>query len=177
VRQSTPLVLTLASSEATRAAGRRLGQVLRAIGGAPLLVGLTGELGAGKTTFVTGVLAAFGVPGPVRSPTYTLVEPYESANRRIYHLDLYRLVEPAELEALAVRDLFEPDAVLLVEWVERGRGVLPEPDLTISLSYAPESPQAADSRVMKLSAGSESGWRVVDFVRADSTREKGSVSP
>lgn len=176
MRQSTPLVLTLASSAATRAAGRRLGHVLREMEGTPLLVGLTGELGTGKTTFVTGLLAAFGVRGPVRSPTYTLVEPYQTVHRRIYHLDLYRLVEAAELETLAVRDLFEPDAVLLVEWPERGRGVLPEPDITVSLSYAPELPRAADSRVMEVSAGSDSGRRVLAILRADLAHEKGSVS-
>jgi len=108
-------------------------------------------LGAGKTTFVGGLLRAMGVVGPVRSPTYTLIEVYElhEVNRSVSHLDLYRLADARELEMLAPRDLLEPRAVLLVEWAERGGNALPVPDLEITFGYP--GPQAnTDTRVIKV---------------------------
>ncbi|MCO6441412.1 MAG: tRNA (adenosine(37)-N6)-threonylcarbamoyltransferase complex ATPase subunit type 1 TsaE [Nitrococcus mobilis] len=97
-------------------------------------IDLTGELGAGKTTLVRGLLRALGYSGPVRSPTYTLIEPYQVADRRLYHLDLYRLSDPEELEYIGLRDLLGESAVLLVEWPERGGPALPTADLVIALS-------------------------------------------
>ena len=95
---------------------------------------LQGELGAGKTTFVRGVLRGLGYRGIVKSPTYTLVEYYRIAGRDIYHLDLYRLEAAAELDDIGSRDYFDGLALCLVEWPERGRDCLPVPDLLIHIA-------------------------------------------
>ena len=142
-----------------RAVGRALGDVVSAAAsGAAFVVTLQGELGAGKTTLVGGVLAALGIPGPARSPTYTLIEPYETPQLRLFHLDLYRLADPQEVEALGIRDLLEPDAVLLIEWPERGAGALPPADLAIAIRYASVE---ADGRELALTASSPAGARTL----------------
>ena len=95
---------------------------------------LSGELGAGKTTFARGFLQALNAPQPIRSPSYTLVETYELAGLTAVHLDLYRLSDASELEALGLRELAAPGYLWLIEWPERGAGRLPAPDLEIVLS-------------------------------------------
>ena len=132
------LELALPDEAATRA----LGAALAAAGPWGLCVHLAGELGAGKTTLARGLLRALGVAGPVRSPTFTLVEPYATPQGEVHHLDLYRLADPEELEFLGVRELGGPGRLLLVEWPERGAGVLPAPDLRIELGHAGEARRA-----------------------------------
>lgn len=130
--------------------GRQLAQASGGWGG----VYLEGDLGAGKTTLSRGVLRAFGHQGAVKSPTYTLVEPYEIGDVSVYHFDLYRLGDPEELDFLGVREYFGPHALCLVEWPVRGKGFLPPADITIKISHCPEG------RVIELEAFSEHGCDV-----------------
>jgi tRNA threonylcarbamoyladenosine biosynthesis protein TsaE len=119
----------LMDEEATVAAGAELGRLLQP----STILFLEGQLGAGKTTFTRGVLNAFGYSGAVKSPTYTLVEPYETQGGKLYHFDLYRLGDPEELAFMGIRDYFDEQAICLVEWPERGSGFLPPPDIQLEL--------------------------------------------
>lgn len=138
----TRAVVNLADEAATEALGAAL-QAYRPERGC---VHLIGDLGAGKTTLMRGFLRAAGHPGAVRSPTYTLVEPYAFGGRWVYHLDLYRLADPEELEFIGLRELVDT-GLLLVEWPLRGEGVLPAPDLSVRLEAMGAGRQAVLERL------------------------------
>ena len=139
--------LTLSDEDATLEFGSRLavatfrepnpGEDVIALGkGTPHLGGmiyLQGDLGAGKTTLTRGLMRAFGYTGAVKSPTYTLVEPYEFELCKIYHFDLYRLADPEEVAYLGTDEYFAPANLCLVEWAEKGAKWLPGADLVIDI--------------------------------------------
>lgn len=130
--------------------GRELAEVLTR--GTTLFI--QGELGAGKTTLCRGILRAMGVQGAVKSPTFTLVEPYETDRYQVFHFDLYRLGDPNELEYIGVDDYFGGKHLCLVEWPERGEGFLPDYDLRIKLSLVDHG------REVTIEAGTDKGRRI-----------------
>jgi len=152
-----PVTLTLADESATVALGRALAGALADLEPAIALHGfalwLSGDLGAGKTTLVRAVLRALGVAGPVKSPTFSLLEPYVVSSLNFYHFDFYRFSNPSEFDAAGFRELFGPGNVCLVEWPERAQARLPTPDLTVTLHVMD------DGRVARCVAVSKAGAR------------------
>ena len=138
---------------ATEAAGARLAPELR--GG--MVITVAGELGAGKTTLVRGCLRALGWEGPVKSPTYTLVEYYPFSSLYFYHFDFYRFADPSEWETAGLADCFRNDAACVVEWPERVGSLLPLPDLALTLAH----PAGREGRraPLALEAHTEAGER------------------
>lgn len=153
--ESTPLTygVHLTDAGATAAFGAVLAQAIRQSGSDALLVTLSGDLGAGKTSLVRGILRGFGHDGAVPSPTYALLEPYRFGDIRINHLDLYRLAGGDELEFLGWRDI--ESTIRLVEWPERVAGLAEQADLAVSMKLAGEG------RDLMLEAGGDPGRAVV----------------
>ena len=116
-----------------------------------MIVYLEGELGAGKTTLARGVLHALGVTDRVKSPTYTLVEPYTISSLYLYHFDFYRLKYPDEWVDAGLREHFNGAAICLVEWPEKAGGRLPAPDVKVAMTVA------GDGRSITVSANTEAG--------------------
>lgn len=151
--------LDLADEHATRQLGTQLASSLPSLSSQSVLVTLAGELGAGKTSLARALLRQLGVQGTVRSPTYTLVEPYETAAGRVHHLDLYRLAGAEVSERLGWRELRGQPGLILVEWPERGQGTLGPADLAISLQHTDQG------RHCQLEAGTELGLQWLTALR------------
>lgn len=142
------LTLRLPDEAATLALGADLARVV-----GPGLIRLQGELGAGKTCLVRGLLRGLGYQGRVKSPTYTLIEPYATQGLAVSHWDLYRLGSADELDALGLREHDRAQELLLVEWPERAGDRLDRFDLAIQMDYAPQG------RQVRLTPGSALGQR------------------
>lgn len=151
-----PETYRLQSEADTHCVGDCLGQALGSNGA---IVYLKGDLGAGKTTLSRGLIRGLGYQGAVKSPTYTLVEPYEYFDFPLYHFDLYRLTDPEEVEFLGVDEYFAPPAVCLIEWPGRGQGFLPAPDLVIRLEID------GKGRCLMVESASARGLEIADRLR------------
>lgn len=138
--------------------GAQLAAVIQATD-APILILLNGDLGAGKTTISRGILQGLGHSGAVKSPTYTLVEPYELATGKIFHFDLYRLIDPDELEHIGFSDYLSEAKLCIIEWPENGGSYIPMPDITVAIS------QYELGRQVTLSSNTKSGQQCIEQIR------------
>ena len=141
-----PVELTLNSFEQTEAFAARVASLVTS----PCSIALQGDLGAGKTTFARGFLQALGHKGNVKSPTYTILEPYQIGDITINHFDLYRLADPEELELIGAHEMFNEKTINLIEWPEQGKGWLPEMDLWIKIEHVVEGRHVVISGNTKL---------------------------
>ena len=149
------LTVTVADAQAMESFGTRLARDCPA----QALVFLQGELGAGKTTLVRGFLRGLGFTAAVKSPTYTLVEPYDLASRKVFHFDLYRIADIEELELIGIRDYLQT-ALVMVEWPERGRAMLPPPDVGVVIT------SSGRGRQVRLTAETALGYQWLSQVKA-----------
>jgi tRNA threonylcarbamoyladenosine biosynthesis protein TsaE len=164
------LRLSLPDEAATAALAERLAPCV----GPGLVVHLSGDLGVGKTTFVRALLRRLGVTGRVRSPTFTLLEPYNLPSFAVYHFDFYRFTDPEEWRDAGFDEYFGSEGACLVEWPELAGSLLPAADLSIRLAFDPAEADVADGepmpggsrRIAELSAGSEAGRRCLSAAAA-----------
>ncbi|MFO1349812.1 MAG: tRNA (adenosine(37)-N6)-threonylcarbamoyltransferase complex ATPase subunit type 1 TsaE [Gammaproteobacteria bacterium] len=152
---SAELHVPLADADATERLGERIAAAFPSTG----VIYLQGELGAGKTTLTRGILRGFGFTGPVKSPTYTLIEPYLIQGRDVFHLDLYRIRDPLELEYLGLRDLIDRGGLILIEWPERGTGELPPPDWVVRMEYSNQQRIATIKSTSEIGEKSLGKWQ------------------
>jgi len=155
--------IELADEAATQAVGRQLAEAVHTLPGA--LIALEGQLGAGKTTLTRALLRALGVEGAIRSPTYTLVEPYRIGGLQVLHMDLYRIADPDELEMLGVSDMPPSEALWLVEWPQMGQGWLPAADLALLLELSESGGRVLTATSAPTVAGRYLGQQLADFAQ------------
>ncbi|WP_206483984.1 tRNA (adenosine(37)-N6)-threonylcarbamoyltransferase complex ATPase subunit type 1 TsaE [Thalassotalea sp. G2M2-11] len=149
------LTIPLADEQATVDLGNQMAAVIKTELNQGIVVYLNGDLGAGKTTLTRGFVQGMGHSGNVKSPTYTLVEPYELADWHVYHFDLYRLADPEELEFMGIREYFNEHCCCFIEWPEKGEGLLASADMMINIAYQ------GDGRIVELVAKSELGKQLL----------------
>lgn len=147
----TPQTFTAHSDADTQGVGATLSRAL--VKGA--VIYLQGDLGAGKTTFVRGLLRGLGYSGKVKSPTYTIVEPYETDKLTVFHFDLYRLIDAQELQQIGLEEYFNGSAVCLIEWPDKGAPLLPAPDLILEFDIM------KDIRNIRLAACTSRGEEIL----------------
>lgn len=154
------LHLNLQDEQETEQVGQRMAASMMA----PLTVYLSGPLGAGKSTLIRALLRSKGVKGPIKSPTYALVEPYSFSSYSIYHFDFYRFFDENEWEESGFRDYFSDQSIRLVEWPEKAGSVLPAPDLVFELVYkvSDTDPGTINGRTLTVSAISPAGLTVLE---------------
>lgn len=152
----TLLKLSLPDEAATLAFASNLAAVVTD----GVILFLYGDLGAGKTTFTRGFLRGLGYTEKVKSPTYTLVEPYEVQDKKIFHFDLYRLEDPQELNFIGIKDYFFPQSLCLIEWPEKGFPFLPQPDLACYIEFND------CGREMRLLAYTQKGEAILNALQA-----------
>lgn len=159
-----------ADEASTHQLASALGKTFLQLGYGGVCCFLRGELGAGKTTFSRFLLHALGHVGNVKSPTYTLVEPYDLGDVTLFHFDLYRLNDPEELEYMGIRDYFTAKTASLIEWPDQGAGLLPKPDLIFDISYHKEG------RVFNIEAFSDFGKQCLEAITNGSGRTSKNTS-
>ena len=167
--QPETLSRQLADAQHTEAVGGWLADRLAPFA-EPLLLGLTGPLGAGKTTLARGLLRALGVGGRIKSPTYTLIEPYETMAGPVHHLDLYRLVEPGELEFLGLPDFLDEPGLVLVEWPEKAPLLMKRLNFLVALDYSGEQ------RTMSITGSGKAATRMLASLPTSFSAQSGPLS-
>ena len=140
----------LTSEKEMLALGATLARLLHGEG----VLHLSGDLGVGKTTLCRGILRAMGHSGAVKSPTFTLVEPYQFSTSEVYHFDLYRLADPGELEYIGIDEYFGNNKLCLIEWPEKAIGYLPQHDLEITIDVLSEK------RIIEVRSNSQTGEKI-----------------